>query len=191
MIEFSSSLATRGLPTLVSSENDVSSLITAFTAVVKSLKLYEYYVFDVAREKESIKTAIASTKVTPWTGPAVAGKTVVELAEILRSSDKIAGYGKFASRFGLNVDPAVAAGFVSSAFIDLTTPDELSAAWVRIVDVINVPLYQEWEEDTKVAIDNIANRLRYTRLELHQGEITKTQVFVCTHCLCSDLILTL
>ena len=48
-------------------------------------------------------------------------------------------------------------------------------AWGRVVDVLNVPLYAEWEEDTKVALESVKNRLKYIRLEEggpKLGEIT-------------------
>jgi len=51
--------------------------------------------------------------------------------------------------------------------------------WGRIVDVLNVPLYQEWKEDTKIALGNIKSRLKYTRLDEHgprSGEITREYV---------------
>ena len=52
-----------------------------------------------------------------------------------------------------------------AAFVHLSSADELSEVWGRIIDVVNVPLYQEWENDTKVAIDNVRNRLCHTRFQ--------------------------
>ena len=54
--------------------------------------------------------------------------------------------------------------------------DALADAWIKIVDVINVPLYEAWQDDTRAAIDNIRNRTRYMRLDEHGpklGPITK------------------
>lgn len=126
-----------------------------------------------------MKAALTSEKVSLWSGTDVAGKPVTELAEILRASGKIQGFGQFASRFGVHVEPDVAAGFVKAAFVELTDIDALSDAWARVVDVLNVPLYQEWEEDTKVAVDSVKNRLVYTRLDEHGpklGKISKSYV---------------
>ncbi|KAJ7077886.1 glycoside hydrolase family 13 protein [Mycena belliarum] len=165
IIQLSSELSSKGLPTTVATEQDLDKLVSAFDDVIKALKLWEYYVLDVTREKDSVRAALTSNKSVAWDGPSVAHKTVVEIAEILRTSGKVVGLGKFASRFGVNVEPGVAAGLVKAAFVDVSEIDSLVDAWARVVDVINVPLYQEWEEDTKVAVDNVKNRLRYTRLD--------------------------
>ncbi|KAJ7634145.1 glycoside hydrolase family 13 protein [Mycena polygramma] len=181
IIQLSSELASKGLPTAVTNQQDLDALTAAFQGVVKDLKLWQYYVLDVTREKDSVKAALASEKVVAWDGPPVAHKSVVEIAEILRSSGKIQGLGKFASRFGVSVDPGVAAGLVKAAFVDVSEIDSLADAWVRVVDVVNVPLYQEWEDDTKVAVDNVKNRLSYTRLDEHGpklGEISKSSPLV-------------
>lgn len=177
MLELSASLAAKGLPTSISSAQDVEALVGAFRGVVTDLKLWQYYVLDVAREKESVKSALVSGKVTPWTGVDVARKSVVELAEILIAAGSVIGRGALGSRFGVRVDSAVAAGFVKAAFVDLgEDAEKLVEAWVRVVDVLNVPLYEEAEGDMKTAIESVKNRIEYTRLDAHGpklGEITR------------------
>jgi len=153
--------------------------MNAFSAIVRGLDLWQYYVLDVAREKDSVKSALTSGKVTPWTGADVAGRSVVDLANIIRSANAIIGLGQFASRFGVRADAGVAAGFVKAAFVELEDPAALADAWGRVVDVLNVPLYEEWEEDTRVALDNVRNRIKYTRLDDNGpklGEISKRYV---------------
>ncbi|KAJ8094335.1 bifunctional 4-alpha-glucanotransferase/amylo-alpha-1,6-glucosidase [Marasmius tenuissimus] len=47
-----------------------------------------------------------------------------------------------------------------------------------------MPLYQEWEEDTRVAIDNVKNRLKYARLDENGpklGEISKNSPLMETY----------
>lgn len=134
---------------------------------MKDLNLWQYYVLDVDREKESVRARLVSNKAIAWDGPPVAHRTVVEIAEILRMSGKIQGLGKSASRFGVKVDGGIAAGLVKAAFVDVSEIDCLVDAWARVVDVVNVPLYQEWEEDTRAAVENVKNRLSYMRLDDH------------------------
>ena len=168
MLEFSSGLHSAGLPTTVTSEQDVSALVEAFDAYLKERHLWQYYVLDVTRERQAVKQALDSNDVIPWSGPDVAHKTVVDLAQVMRDSGKIQGYKKLETRFGTQVAGPVAAGFVKAAFVNLGNDSEsLADAWVRVVDVLNVPLYEEWSEDTRVALDNIRNRLKYTRLDPH------------------------
>lgn len=139
----------------------------AFEAVLRDLALWAYYILDVTREKDSVKAALISGKAVAWNGLQVTHKSVAELAEILRASGKIDGLGELASRFGVRVEASIAAGFVKAAFVDLKDADALADAWGRVLDVVNVPLYQEWEEDTKIALEHMKNRLRYTRLDSH------------------------
>ena len=141
----------------------------------KGLDLWQYYVLDVAREKASVKAAL-SEKTILWNGPDVSGKSVVELAHILRSTGKVQRLGMLAGRFSVTVDSGIAAGLVKAAFVNVTDNNSLSEAWARVVDVLNVPLYEEWEEDMRVALDQIRNRLKYIRLDESgpkMGEINK------------------
>jgi len=176
MIDFSSSLASKGLPTVISSGNDVNVLIQAFEKMVRALNLWQYYVLDPVRERDSITAAFSTGKVKQWSGSNISGKNVEELADILRSEKKVEGLGQLASRYGVRVDGSVAAGFVQAAFVDTKGIESLVDAWIKVVDVLNVPLYREWEEDTNAAIESVKNRVNYTRLDAHGpklGEINK------------------
>jgi glycogen debranching enzyme len=141
--------------------------------------LWQYYVIDSAREKETVKASLSSGKVEAWKGPDVKDKPVADLANIFRGIGKIKGLAEYASRFGVQVEGPVAAGFVKAAFAELDDADALSTAWQKVVDVLNVDLYKEWEDDTKAAVDGVKNRLKYIRLDAHGprlGEITKQYV---------------
>ena len=103
-------------------------------------------------------------------------KTVVEVAEIVRDFGIVKGLRSLEKRFGAHVEGPVAAGIVKAAFVDLKDADALADAWIRVVDVLNVPLYQEWKDDTAAAIEQIKGRVKYTRLDEHGpklGPITK------------------
>ncbi|KAI6013923.1 glycoside hydrolase family 13 protein [Pisolithus microcarpus] len=175
ILEFSSSLSGKGLPTRVSCQQDIDTLMTAFADHLKTKQLWQYYVLNAEEEKAALTDAFLSNTIIPWTGEDLAGKTVVELANIVRG-------GTLASRFVTRVDGGVSAGFIKAAFPKLGNDvDALAQAWARVVDVLNVPLYAEWEEDTKIALDNIKNRSKYTRLDDNGpklGEITKNSPLV-------------
>lgn len=175
MIEFSAALPELGLPTEVKSEGDVDTLIAAFEKHLEKHNLWQFYVFDVKVERERVKGALEKGNVKPWPKD-IKHKTVKELAEIARYSGKLIGLGLPQKRGGPKVDPELSASIVKSAFVDLQDVDALADAWVRVVDVLNVPLYEIWKEDTKAAMDNIKNRLKYTRVDPHGprlGPITK------------------
>ncbi|KAH9839825.1 glycoside hydrolase family 13 protein [Rhodofomes roseus] len=185
MIRFSKGLASKGLPTIVSSEADIDQLIGSFQDYIQELNMWQYYVLDVKKERESVLTALISQNAAAWDGPDVVHKSVAELAEIVRASGKVHGLRKMEKKFGTYADGAVAAGLVKAAFVDLgNDATALADAWARVVDVLNVPLYEECKEDTRVALDNIKNRLRYTRLDDHgpkMGPITEQLPLVETY----------
>ncbi|KIJ65141.1 glycoside hydrolase family 133 protein [Hydnomerulius pinastri MD-312] len=182
IFEFSASLVDSGLPTRITSQKDIDTLLVALTEVLKSRDLWHYYVLDVQSEKASVLSALSSNNVTFWNGEDVAGKSVVEIAKLVRSLGLVQGLGSLASRYCAHVDGAVSAGLMKAAFVNLgDDPEALATAWVRVVDVLNVPLYAEWEEDTRIALDSIKNRLKYTRLDANGpklGEISRNSPLV-------------
>ncbi|KAH9935947.1 glycoside hydrolase family 13 protein [Epithele typhae] len=165
MLEFSAALESLGLPTTVSSEGDITLLVEGFENFLKARDMWQYYVLDVKAERSAVKEALDKQDVAPWDGVDVALKSVVELAEIVRNAGKINGHKRLEKKFCAYVPGPVAAGFVKAAFVNVTESDALAEAWVRVVDVLNVPLYEEWTEDTKAALDSIRNRIKYTRLD--------------------------
>ncbi|KAF5336183.1 hypothetical protein D9611_006214 [Ephemerocybe angulata] len=182
ILDFSASLESKDLPTLLESEDDLTIVMDAFEKTVRELNLWQYYIIDVAREKDSIKAVLKSGNVKTWSGQNIVNKSVEELASIVRQEEGlIIGYKRYASRFGVKVDAAAAAGIVRAAFTTLSDPNALAEAWGRVVDVLNVPLYEEWEDDTRTAIEHVKNRIKYTRLDQHgpkMGEISKSSPLV-------------
>ncbi|KAF8584023.1 glycoside hydrolase family 133 protein [Ramaria rubella] len=184
IIEFSSTLASKGLPTNISSQSELDIILNALTLKVKDeLKLWEFYVLDRERERKGILD-ILNQDVPVWTGLDVKGKPLGELAEILKTAGKIVGLKQYRARYGVHVDSQDAASFVRAAFTELKDSASLADAWLKVVDVINSPLYDEWQEDIRVALNNVKNRVTYTRLDAHGprlGEITAEQPLVETY----------
>ncbi|OBZ69694.1 hypothetical protein A0H81_10059 [Grifola frondosa] len=90
-IEYSASVQSAGLHTVVTSEQDIAALIGSFQAAVKE-----------ALDKQEVIT---------WSGQDATRKAVVQLAEIVRASGDAKGPGKLERKFGTHVFGA-AAGFV-------------------------------------------------------------------------------
>lgn len=176
IIEFSGSLKDHGLPTEVTSMDDLELIVDAFHDYIQQFNFWQYYVLDVKKEKEAVQVALSSGEIKPWEGPDITGKSAAELAIIIRAyrdGEFLQGLSKYAKRFGVTVDGAVAAGFVLAA---RGSDAELVIAWGDVVDALNLPLYREWEGDVNIALENIKNRLKYTRLDDHGpklGEITR------------------
>ncbi|KIK99350.1 glycoside hydrolase family 13 protein [Paxillus rubicundulus Ve08.2h10] len=174
IFEFSASLEGSDLPTQVTSQQDIDQLIGAFEEHLKSKDLWQFYVLDVQTEMGAVLSALSTDLIVPWNGEDVAGKSVVAIAEIVRSTGLVQGLGTLTSRFCAYVDGSIAAGMMKAAFAHISDDaGALAEAWARVVGVLNVPLYAEWEEDTQIALGNIKNRLRYTRLDLNGPKLGK------------------
>ena len=164
IIEFTSLIEKKSHPTYVSTQQDIDTLIDALGEYVKSKRLWQFYVLDVEAEKDALTNAFSSNTAIPWTGEDVSGKTEVQLAEIVRSSGVIQGLGTFASCYVAHVDGRISVGLIKAAYGDLVNDiATLAQAWARVVDVLNAPLYEEWEDDT---LSNIKGRLKYLHLVL-------------------------
>ncbi|KAF8511839.1 glycoside hydrolase family 13 protein [Hysterangium stoloniferum] len=180
ILEFSADLASNGLPTHVSSASDIDRLVDALKTKVEDLKLWQYYVIDRVRESANILPILIRGP-SPWSGADIKNMTMNELADVFKSTGKIVGLGKFAKRYGVQIDSETAASFVRAAFSEIQDPNALADAWGKLVDIINVDLYKEWEDDTRTAIENIKNRVEYTRLADHgpkMGEISASSPLV-------------
>ena len=166
VLELSAKLAERGLPTTISSEADLATLRIALDQVINDLRLYEYYAVDVAAHKQALETALGGkAKATEWKGPALAGKSHGELAAILRSQDgAVEGLGLFAKRWGVHVPTETAVSFVAAAFGE-NSPATLADEWAKVLDVVNVDQYKEFNADGVAQRDNVISRVKYERLE--------------------------
>lgn len=164
---------------------DIELILDAFHEYIQQFNFWQYYVLDVAKEKEKVQSALSSGKVDVWNGPGVHGKSIPELATILREyrgGEVLQGLSKYEKRYGVYVDGAVAAGFALAA---RGSDVDLVSTWDDIVGALNLPLYREWEDDVNIALENIKNRLKYGRLDDQGpklGEITKKSVFSSIFC---------
>ncbi|GJJ11364.1 hypothetical protein Clacol_005596 [Clathrus columnatus] len=184
IMQFSSTLGKRGLPNIISSQADLETLLQALERELRNnVQLWQYYVLNRSRERDSIALALSSS-VIPWDGPEIRGKTIEELANILKSNKYVKGINEYKARYDVHVDSSVAASFVRAAFPDIHDIENLSNMWANIIDVINAPLYEEWEEDTRTILQNIRSRVEYTRLADHGpklGEINTQSPLVDTY----------
>lgn len=193
ILEFSGSLQGSGLPTRVTSQRDIDTLMSALEDHLRSKELWQFYVLDVQEETAAILSALSSNSIVPWNGEDVDDKSAPAIADIVRSSGSIRGLGALSSRYCAHINGDVAAGIMKAAFLHNADDHRaLAERWKRVVDVLNVPLYAEWEEDTRIALDMIKNRLKYIRLDLNGpklGEISKAYVRSVLHATRADMVL--
>lgn len=164
MYELTDNLKSRGLPTVVKSEADLATLGKAIKEAIDQINLWQYYTIDVAASVRAIGDALAARKIKAWKGEPLAGKSTDQLAKIaVETPDFIKNYRAYSAPHCTYVDVEEAAGFVDAAFPHLAHVQ--AHEWGKILDVINVDLYKEFNDDVAAAKDQIVGRLRFTRLE--------------------------
>lgn len=69
LIEFSSKLLSKGLPTSVNSAEDLDAIIAAASVEVKDLEFWQFYVLDATKERSSVLDALKKGSTKAWDGP--------------------------------------------------------------------------------------------------------------------------
>jgi glycogen debranching enzyme len=167
-------LPSLGLPMNLKSSSDLDALIPYIQSAINGAKLYEFYVFDVQSSAKAVAAALESGEAKDWEGAPLAGKSLEQLSEIVKSQGIIENYRAYSSRFCTTIKPEIAAGFAQAAWPNEDTTS-LASKWGKVLDVLNVDLYTECNEDLAAAEDQVVGRLRYTRLDVHgpnMGEIS-------------------
>jgi len=179
------------LPTVLKSTKDLDAVMDAIKDhVIPALKLWEYKVLDVTAEKKKLKEALTSanpnSESSAFEGTTTARLTLTEQAKLLAEhgiADSQSG-----TRYGRTVDMAVAVAFIKNlggiagnTGISEQEAERLVDAYGKVLDEYNLPLYKEYDEDVRIALENTRNRIEYTRLADHGpkwGEVTKSKPLV-------------
>lgn len=176
MLKLTEDLASRGLPTEIKSNADLTTLSKAIGDAITQANLWQYYAIDVQGEVKGVEDALKKGKVEKWSGESLEGKSPEELASIAVSTPGfIENYRAYSAPFCTKVRPEAGAGFIQAAFPN-DDATSLGKAWGKVLDIVNVDLYKECDEDLKAAEESIVNRIKYTRLDDHGpkwGKITK------------------
>lgn len=172
LIELSGKLNELGLPCDIKSDHDANVIINYIKDnTFKDLKLYEYKVIDVEKHVEQLRQALQSRKIK-------CDPTVYKHVVTLQVKERVALFGKevvqdghLGTRFHKSIDLPKAIAFLL-AFNHLSSieqvsndrVDDLTHSFQGLLNDYNLPLYEEYDEECKVALDNIKGRLLFTRL---------------------------
>lgn len=181
LLELSANLASKGLPTNLTSPADVEKLVPHIKAAIDSAKLWQYYVFDVQASAKAVAASLDAGSEKKWQGAPVVDKSIGELSHVAKDTpDFIQNYKSYSKRFGTTVDADAAAGFIKAAYPHESSVD-LASKWGKVLDVLNVDLYEECNDDLKAAQEGVVGRLTFNRIDAHgpkMGEITKENPIV-------------
>lgn len=198
LLEFSKALRTHGLPTKLSSVEDLLEIMEGVkTHVLKVVKLWEYYVVDVERDTKAIieEWVAGQSKFLDdsFSEAGLRGLDAVKNWPLKQKADwlvehALLGGDRMGERFRRRIDPAIGAGLCSALFgrydsRTSSTPDEKVArdAFKDILNEINLPFYREYDGDAAEIMEQLFNRIKYVRLDDHGpklGEITESSPLI-------------
>ena len=178
LLAYSRKLDTLGLPVDLKSEGDLKKVIDAIpTHVLEPLGLWQYYTVDVTYDARAATDAWVGGQATFPAGKvdslgvvAVRDWPVTRKADFIRG-EELAGMGR---RHGRRIDPSVGAALLTAIFGQYEpgvaeTADEAAARqeMVKVLNEVNVPLYQEHDADRAVILEQLFQRVKYLRLDEH------------------------
>ena len=178
LLDFSSSLKQLGLPIRLSGKSDLLKIMEALkTHVLGAIRLWEFYVVDVKKDVQESMTC--------WEGGQ--GSKSFENIELkaLSMHEKgqklaeigIKNKGEMGGRFHCFLDPIEGAGFLNALFGDYQNQHaEGESELKHLLNDINLPLYQQYDDDSKEILEQVYNRTQYNRLDPHGpqlGDITE------------------
>lgn len=173
--EFSDKLVDLGLPTEISCENDLQSLMNGIhTYVLEPLKLWQFYIFD----RDAIVDHLSKfngEEVIPDEIPSKVDvcniKSVSQyVLETANENETIVFADRYSNKLDIKKLLAIAVAIAGNS------PDSYICKVKEIVDEINSDLYALYDDDLSSIKSQIESRIRYMRLDangLKLGPITK------------------
>ena len=196
LLEFSDRLASLGLPTSLGSIDDLNKVMDGVkTHVIDKLKLWQHYVVNVEWQAQSAVEAWMTGRTTYPDSDSDALNEVKDWP-LARKAGILQKYGfKGAEQMGpvyhRQIDPQVGAALLTATYgrydsTDSGAPDRGAAhhTMSEILDELNLRFYREYDDDVKVIIDQILNRVKYVRLDDHGlklGPITSEKPLIETY----------
>ena len=196
LLDFSDRLESLGLPTELKSMDDLYRIMDSVkTHVIDNLNLWQHYVVHVERQAQAAVEAWMEGRITYPDGDFdalsdIKNQPLSRKAEILVKYGFM-GAGQMGPRFHRQIDLRVGAALLTATYgrydsKDSGTPSRgaVHHTMSEILDELNKRFYREYDDDVKVIIDQILDRVKYVRLDDHGlklGHITPENPLIETY----------
>ncbi|KAJ5916231.1 Glycogen debranching enzyme [Penicillium tannophilum] len=193
LLKFSDDLESLGLPTEFKTTEDLVTVMNALRKqVINELRLWEFYALDVKSNAKKILDAWTSGPVDSAIAQAdylqeFKSLSLKEQSEIIRTHGMM-NSNQLRGRFERAVDPAFGAailtGFHGEFKKDQSALSDAEASLSKLLDAVNLPLYEEYDTDIADIMDQLFNRTKYLRIEDHGpklGPVTKENPLIETY----------
>ncbi|KAL4916087.1 hypothetical protein BDW62DRAFT_187173 [Aspergillus aurantiobrunneus] len=188
LLEFGQDLQTYGLPTEFETVDDLTTVMNGVKErVIETLRLWEFYAVDVYSNVHQILNEWKMSKhIERGSGGWVQldlenyGKWSLEQQATFIRQKGIPTADQILGRYGRSVDVQLGVTITTAVFgqFDSTSSDLASVenALRKLLDVVNVPFYEEYNSDLSEIMNQLFNRIKYLRIDDHGpklGPVTK------------------
>lgn len=185
LLKFSDDLETLGLPTEFKTVDDLVKVMKVLQKeVIDGIRLWEFYAIDVKANTTSILDSWKGGKMDPASVQQTDLQKFKDLplkqqAAIVREHG-IASSKQLLGRFERKVDTAFGAAVLTALHGDYDQAGsnlaEAETSLSKLLDAVNLPLYEEYDADVADIMDQLFNRVKYLRIDDHGpklGSVTK------------------
>lgn len=180
LLKFGNELASYGLPTTLSSVDDLNKVIVGVKQhVIIPLHLWQYYVVDVRRDTQRAVEAWSQAQTSiPKEGfnSALGGLDGVKACSLKQKADFILNNGFYGAnemgpRFGRSIDASVGAALLTILHGRYETNKSAKDAAIRtmtdVLNELNEPFYKDYDSDVGVIQAQLFDRVKFVRLDDH------------------------
>lgn len=176
LLDFSNQFDSLGFANPISSGDELNKVMAHIkNKILPDLKIWQFYVIDVASEKERFGKAWQSKKAVGEVGADLAGKSRNEVIQLFAEQALNKNWSGLAGRYSAkieNMDEAIA--FVAKIVGKSEASVEEAGKEVEsILNDLNVNRYNMFNDDVSAILDNTRGRIEYTRLANHGPQIGK------------------
>lgn len=177
MLDFSKNLRNLGYPTRIYTMDDLLKLMEGLkTHVLGGLRLWEFYILDVARAVE--------LTINVWKDGVYPDSFYFDMdfknMSLKEKAEKLKGWmlrdtETLGERFKKRVDHAAAASYCYKLFGKYKEEYGVAAqrTLTELFNEFNLPFYKEFDADREAILESTFNRIKYVRLDLKKPEINE------------------
>lgn len=179
LLKFGQDLQKYGLPAEIATADDLTTVMNGVEEhVIEDLRLWEFYVVDIKANARKVLDEWKASKPIDlgsgrWAqlGLENYAKWSLEKQTSFIRQNGIPTAKQVLGRYGRSIDVQLGAAISTALFgqFDSTSSDlaPIENSLRNLLDVVNVPFYEEYNSDLSTIMDQLFNRIKYLRIEDH------------------------
>lgn len=193
LLNFSDDLESLGLPTEFPTVDDLVRVMNSLREIViDGIRLWEFYAIDVKANAKSVLDSWTAGKVDRAATELPGIKqfqtlSLKEQARVIRENG-IPNLNQVRGKFGRAVDASFGAAVLTQLHGNYNESSsnlaQAEASMSKLLDEVNLPLYEEYDADLAEIMDQLFNRIKYLRIDDHGpklGPVNKNSPLIETY----------